>query len=67
LFTEWGNSRQYKFEFTILKDQQLNIGKVGPRTIESTGTVLSGGADQILLPQGWSSDWITNTRVVPSK
>jgi hypothetical protein len=67
LLPEWGNSRKYEIEITIPKGQQLNIGKVAPQTIESTGTILSGGVDQILLPQGWSSEWITNTKIVPSK
>ncbi|MFC0232613.1 pre-toxin TG domain-containing protein [Vagococcus entomophilus] len=66
LLPEWGNSRQYEIEITIPKGQQLNIGKVAPQTTK-TGTILSGGADQILLPKNWPSDWITNTRVVPSK
>jgi len=67
LLPEWGNSRKYEIEITIPKGQQLNIGKVAPQTIESTGTVLSGGADQILLPQGWPPEWITGTTIVPSK
>ncbi|EBF5144511.1 TPA_asm: hypothetical protein GYO66_01810 [Listeria monocytogenes] len=67
LLPEWGNSRNYEIEITIPKGQQLNIGKVAPQNIESTGTVLSGGADQILLPLGWPSEWITNIRIVPSK
>lgn len=67
LLPEWGNSRKYEIEITIPKGQQFNIGKVAPQTIESTGTILSGGVDQILLPQGWSSEWITNTKIVPSK
>lgn len=67
LLPEWGNSRKYEIEITIPKGQQLNIGKVAPQTIESTGTILSGGVDQILLPQGWSSEWMTNTKIVPSK
>ena len=67
LLPEWGNSRKYEIEITIPKGQQLNIGKVAPQTIEGPGTKLSGGADQVLLPKGWSSKWITNTRTVPSK
>ncbi|MBC1379958.1 hypothetical protein HB840_15710 [Listeria innocua] len=67
LLPEWGNSRNYEIEITIPKGQQLSIGKVAPQNIESTGTVLSGGGDQILLPLGWPSEWITNIRIVPSK
>ncbi|MBC1723453.1 T7SS effector LXG polymorphic toxin [Listeria seeligeri] len=67
LLPEWGNSRKQEIEIIIPEGTILNIGKVAPQTIKSTGTILSGGADQILLPQGWSTDWITNLRVVPSK
>ena len=34
--------------------------------ISSSWTVLKGGADQILLPQGWSQDWVVNVRTVPN-
>ena len=34
--------------------------------ISSSGAVLKGGADQILLPQGWSQDSVVNVRTVPN-
>lgn len=45
----------------------LDIGKVAPQTIEGTGTVLKGGADQILLPRDWPESWIKEVRNVPSR
>ncbi|MBC1370263.1 ribonuclease YeeF family protein [Listeria welshimeri] len=64
LLPEWKNSRMYEAEIIIPKGQQLNIGKVAPQTIESTGTILSGGADQILMPQDWPLEWIYNIKIV---
>jgi hypothetical protein len=45
----------------------LEVGKVAPQTIKSTGTVLEGGADQVLLPQNWPKEWIKSSRQVPSR
>ncbi|MFC0746119.1 T7SS effector LXG polymorphic toxin [Enterococcus faecalis] len=67
LLPEWKNSRMYEAEITIPKGEKLNIGKVAPQINDKTGTVLKGGADQILLPQDWPLEWITDIRVVPSK
>lgn len=46
------------------KGTVLNIGKVAPQTIKESGTILDGNADQILLPQSWSEDWIIDKREV---
>ncbi|EOX2686168.1 hypothetical protein ACQUJA_000648 [Enterococcus faecalis] len=67
LLPEWKNSRMYEAEITIPKGEKLNIGKVAPQINDKTGTVLKGGADQILLPQDWPLEWIIDIRVVPSK
>nr|WP_315528699.1 hypothetical protein [Carnobacterium maltaromaticum] len=67
LLPEWKNSRMYEAEITIPKGEKLNIGKVAPQINVKTGTILKGGADQILLPQDWPLEWITDIRVVPSK
>ncbi|HAA0651428.1 hypothetical protein HCA24_07080 [Listeria innocua] len=66
LLPEWKNTRMYEAEIVIPKGQQINIGKVAPQVIESTGTILKGGVDQILLPQGWSLKWIKNIESVGS-
>ncbi|MBP2966863.1 hypothetical protein J8385_20025, partial [Acinetobacter baumannii] len=59
LLPEWKNSRMYEAEITIPKGETLNIGKVASQTNDKTGTILKGGADQILLPQDWPLEWIT--------
>jgi hypothetical protein len=66
LLPEWGGSKMYEATIKVPKGTVLNIGKVAPQ-ITKTGTILSGGVDQILLPQGWSLDWIQEIRVVPSR
>ena len=57
----------YEAEITIPRGKKLNIGKVAPQINNKTKTVLKGGADQILLPQDWPLEWITDIRVVHSK
>jgi len=67
LLPEWGGSKMYEATIVVPKGQILNIGKVAPQTIKSTGTVLDGGADQILMPQNWPLDWIKGVKNVPSR
>ena len=35
--------------------------------IDSTGTILEGGADQVFLPIKWDLDWITEIHLVESE
>ena len=65
LLPEWGNTRAYEVEITIPTNQELTIGKVASQTIKGSGTVLQGGADQILLPKNWPLEWITKIKNVP--
>ncbi len=57
LLPEWKNSRTNEAVIRIPKETVLNVGKVAPQRTAS-GTVLQGGADQVLLPQNWPSEWI---------
>ena len=66
LLPEWKNTRQYEAVIKIPKGVELNIGKVAPQTINSSGFILKGGADQVLLPNPWPLDWIVDIRVVPN-
>ncbi|GAM12827.1 hypothetical protein [Mesobacillus selenatarsenatis] len=66
LVPDWKNSRQYEAVIEVPKGQILNIGRV-EKQYTKTGALLEGDGDQILLPQGWPSDWIKETREVPSK
>ncbi|SHO58962.1 hypothetical protein [Vibrio quintilis] len=64
LLPEWKNTREFEAEIHVPKGTELNIGKVAPQTIDSTGTVLDGSSDQLLMPQNWSKEWIQNIRNV---
>ena len=64
LLPEWKNTRMYEVEIQIPKGETLSIGKVVPQKISSSGTVLKGGADSILLPQDWPLEWISDFRIV---
>ncbi|MFE4243893.1 hypothetical protein ACFRK4_29725, partial [Peribacillus butanolivorans] len=66
LVPDWKNSRQYEAVIEIPKGQVLNIGRV-EKQYTKTGALLEGDGDQILLPQGWPSEWIKETREVPSR
>ncbi len=67
LLPEWQNTAKYEEVIRIPKGTRLNIGKVAPQ-LSSDGTVyLKGGADQIVLPKNWSSDWIESARIVPRR
>ncbi|MBP5076373.1 hemagglutinin repeat-containing protein [Pseudomonas chlororaphis] len=64
LLPEWKNTRVFEAEIVIPKGTKLDVGKVAPQTIKSTGTVLDGGADQLLMPRDWPKEWIKSTRDV---
>ncbi|WP_231185946.1 hypothetical protein [Streptococcus equi] len=66
LLPEWKNIRQYEAVIKIPKGSQLNIGKVAPQTVKSSGTTLIGGGDQVLLPNRWPLEWIQEIRIVPN-
>ena len=57
---EWGNSKMNYEEITIPEGTEINIGKV-EKQYTPNGQELSGGADQVLLPQDWSErGWETS-------
>ncbi|MBN8209820.1 hypothetical protein JI666_13770 [Bacillus sp. NTK071] len=66
LLPDWKNSRQYEAVIEVPKGEVLNIGRVEKQNTK-TGALLKGDADQVLLPQGWPSEWIKETREVPSR
>ncbi|MCY7762836.1 T7SS effector LXG polymorphic toxin [Bacillus spizizenii] len=66
LVPDWKNSREFEAVIEVPKGQILNIGRV-EKQYTKTGTLLKGEGDQILLPQGWPSEWIKEIRKVPSR
>ena len=51
---------------SVPKGKILNIGRV-EKQYTKTEALLEGDGDQILLQQGWPSEWIIETREVPSR
>ncbi len=65
LLPQWKNTRQFEATILVPKGTVLQLGEVAPQ-ITKSGTILSGGADQIILPRGWEQSWILNVREVNS-
>lgn len=62
----WNNSREFEATIQVPRGTTLNVGRVAPQTLK-TGTVLKGGAEQLLLPKDYPSSWIVGNRKVPSR
>ena len=61
LLDEWNNSMRFEATIEIPAGQRLNIGKVAPQTSSDGLQKLSGGGDQILMPQTWNPEsWVKN-------
>lgn len=67
LLPEWGNSIMYEARIIIPKGQTIHVGFAAPQIIKSIGTVLPGGAEQVILPLDWPLKWIDSIRRIPSK
>jgi len=57
----WANTKMYEAKLNVPAGVTISIGIVASVVLK-TGTVLPGGADQILLPLGWPESWITGYR-----
>ncbi len=63
---QWKNALYIEEKIIVPKDVILNIGIVAPVELLS-GTILEGDADQVLLPENWSEDWVLGYRFVTSE
>lgn len=63
---QWKNSLYIEEKIVVPKNVVLNIGIVAPVKLLS-GTILEGGADQVLLPENWSEEWVVGYRFVTSE
>ncbi len=63
---QWKNALYIEEKIVVPKDVVLNIGIVAPVKLLSD-TILEGGADQVLLPQDWSEEWVVGYRFVTSE
>lgn len=59
----WGNPKMFEAKILLPTETTINIGRVAPVTSKS-GTVFTGGADQILLPKDWPAEWVIGYRRV---
>ena len=55
---EWGNSCMYVEEIHIPPRVEVNYGIAGCQPLTDL-IYLPGGAEQVLLPEGWDLNWIT--------
>ncbi len=58
---QWLSTRMYEAKILIPVGTILNYGIVAP-VITRGGTVLPGGAEQVLMPIDWSESWIRGYR-----
>ncbi len=65
LLPQWKNTRQFEATILVPKGTVLQLGEVAPQ-ITKSGAILSGGADQIILPRGWDQSWILNIKGINS-
>ena len=63
---QWKNALYIEEKIVVPKNVVLNIGIVAPVKLLS-GTILEGGADQVLLPENWSEEWVVGYRFVTSE
>lgn len=63
---QWKNTLLVEELVCVPTGTIIQIGKVAP-VVLATGTVLEGGADQIMLPYNWPSDWVMGYREVTAK
>lgn len=60
---EWKNTRMVEARLIVPAGTVIQAGIVAPQTLP-TGTVLEGGADQVMLPADWPDKWITGYRIL---
>lgn len=66
LAPSWLSTKAYEEKILLPQGSIINVGIVAPVKLK-TGTILEGGADQILLPQNWSEKWIIGYRRVTQR
>lgn len=63
---KWKNAKMYEAKLIIPAGTKINVGIVAP-VILPTGTVLPGGAPQIILPADWPETWIQGYRRISGR
>lgn len=62
----WANTKMYEAKLMVPTNVIISVGIVAPVELP-TGTVLPGGADQIMLPFDWPKEWIQGYRRVSGR
>lgn len=62
----WSNTKMYEAKLMVPAGITISVGIVASVPLK-TGTILPGGADQVLLPQGWPESWIIGYRRLTSR
>lgn len=62
----WLNTKMYEAKLLVPPGITLHVGLVASIALP-TGSILSGGAEQILLPPDWPDSWITGYRRVTAR
>lgn len=63
---EWKNTKMYEAKIIVPAGIKVSVGIVGPVTLP-TGTVLPGGAPQVILPPDWSLQWVQGYRRISGR
>ncbi len=63
---QWKNALYIEEKIKVPKNVIINVGVVGSVKMLS-GTILEGGADQIILPKNWPESWVIGYRFVTSE
>ncbi|MEI0696900.1 hemagglutinin repeat-containing protein [Pectobacterium aroidearum] len=61
VYKKWSTT-QFEAQIEVPKNTKLNIGTVGEQPPLDANPKYSGGADQILLPRNYSTDWVKSVR-----
>lgn len=62
----WLNTKMYEAKLLVPKGIEISVGIVASVTLEN-GTVLPGGAEQILLPKEWPEEWVQGYRRITAR
>lgn len=63
---KWANTKMYEAKLIVPAGVKISVGIVAPVRL-SSGTLLPGGAEQILLPYQWPSAWIQGYRRITGR
>ena len=62
----WLNAKMYEAKLLVPKGIEISVGMVASVMLEN-GTVLPGGAEQILLPKDWPEEWVQGYRRITAR